>query len=81
MEPYSPGKPISEVKRELGLETVVKLASNENPLRPSPLPVAALKRAYYTTHPVTRCDITFISGSHHCYLGEPRPRRRPAAAL
>ncbi len=34
--PYEPGKPIMEVKRELGLEHVVKLASNENPLGPSP---------------------------------------------
>jgi histidinol-phosphate aminotransferase len=45
MEPYSPGKPISEVKRELGLERVVKLASNENPLGPSPMAVSALKQA------------------------------------
>jgi len=34
--PYKPGKPISEVKRELGLDEVIKLASNENPLGPSP---------------------------------------------
>lgn len=40
MRPYSPGKPIDEVKRELGLEDVVKLASNENPLGP---PAAALE--------------------------------------
>ena len=32
---YKPGKPISEVKRELGLEQVIKLASNENPFPPS----------------------------------------------
>lgn len=32
MQPYVPGKPIEEVQRELGLESVVKLASNENPL-------------------------------------------------
>lgn len=32
LEPYVAGKPISEVKRELGIEKVVKLASNENPL-------------------------------------------------
>lgn len=35
ISPYIPGKPISEVKRELGLEKVIKLASNENPLGPS----------------------------------------------
>jgi len=33
--PYEPGKPIEEVKRELGLDRVIKLASNENPLGPS----------------------------------------------
>lgn len=32
LKPYIPGKPIEEVKRELGLERVIKLASNENPL-------------------------------------------------
>lgn len=34
--PYSPGKPICEVRRELGLGSVVKLASNENPEGPCP---------------------------------------------
>lgn len=50
MEPYSPGKPISEVKRELGLEHVVKLASNENPFGPSPLAMQAVKRAAADMH-------------------------------
>lgn len=45
MHPYQPGKPISTVKRELGLEHVVKLASNENPFGPSPLAVAAMTEA------------------------------------
>jgi len=43
--PYIPGKPIEEVQRELGLDYVVKLASNENPLGPSPKALAAAKRA------------------------------------
>jgi histidinol-phosphate aminotransferase len=42
LQPYVPGKPIDEVRRELGLERVVKLASNENPFGPSPKAVAAL---------------------------------------
>jgi histidinol-phosphate aminotransferase len=50
MHPYSPGKPISEVQRELGLETVIKLASNENPLGPSPKAVAAVKEAAESMH-------------------------------
>lgn len=45
IEPYEPGKPIEEVQRQLGLRGVYKLASNENPLGPSPKAVAALKRA------------------------------------
>ena len=43
--PYKPGKPISEVERELGLKETVKLASNENPLGPSPKVVEAVKNA------------------------------------
>ncbi len=43
LKPYQPGKPIEEVKRELGLTgEIVKLASNENPLGPSPAALAAL---------------------------------------
>ncbi len=44
---YEPGKPIESVARELGLDpaTIIKLASNENPWGPSPLAVAAAKRA------------------------------------
>ncbi len=50
MQPYSPGKPIDEVKRELGLDRVVKLASNENPFGPSPKAVAAVKLAAEKMH-------------------------------
>ncbi|MEM7026874.1 MAG: histidinol-phosphate transaminase [Pseudomonadota bacterium] len=35
LQPYHPGKPMSELQRELGLSNVIKLASNENPLGPS----------------------------------------------
>lgn len=46
LKPYHPGKPIEEVKRELGLTgEIVKLASNENPLGPSPRALEALARA------------------------------------
>jgi histidinol-phosphate aminotransferase len=43
--PYEPGKPVEEVQRELGLERVVKLASNEGPFGPFPEALAALERA------------------------------------
>lgn len=43
--PYQTGKPIEELAREMGLERIVKLASNENPRGPSPLAVEAATRA------------------------------------
>jgi len=43
--PYRPGKPVAEVQRELGLPTVIKLASNENNLGPSPKALAAVRAA------------------------------------
>ena len=42
--PYEPGKPVEEVQRELGLERVVKLASNEGPFGPFPAALEALAR-------------------------------------
>lgn len=42
---YVGGKPIEETKRELGLKEVIKLASNENPLGPSPYAIKAIKKA------------------------------------
>lgn len=50
LTPYKPGKPISEAKRELGLETVYKLASNENPLGVSPKVWPALEKARGEIH-------------------------------
>ncbi len=42
IKPYSPGKPISELTRELGLSNIIKLASNENPLGPGPKAIQAM---------------------------------------
>jgi len=42
MVPYPPGKPIEELERELGISGSIKLASNENPLGPSPNAVSAI---------------------------------------
>ena len=44
--PYEPGKPVEEVQRELGLERVVKLASNEGPFPPFPAALDAIERAW-----------------------------------
>ena len=48
--PYSPGKPLDELERELGIGEAVKLASNENPLGPSPKALAALDEGKETLH-------------------------------
>ncbi|GAB4260705.1 MULTISPECIES: pyridoxal phosphate-dependent aminotransferase [Deferrisoma] len=50
LEPYVPGKPIEELQRERGFDRVVKLASNENPLGPSPRAVEAARRAAAEAH-------------------------------
>jgi histidinol-phosphate aminotransferase len=48
--PYVPGKPIDEVERELGIANSVKLASNENPLGPSPRALEAARAALADLH-------------------------------
>lgn len=48
--PYVPGKPIDELERELGIPRAVKLASNENPLGPSPKALAVLAESAATLH-------------------------------
>lgn len=50
LSPYVPGKPIEELQRELGLARVIKLASNENPLGPSPKALAALVGGHDSLH-------------------------------
>lgn len=44
VKPYIAGKPIEETKRQYGLKEVIKLASNENPLGPSPKAISAIKK-------------------------------------
>jgi histidinol-phosphate aminotransferase len=50
LRPYVPGKPTSEVQQEFGLTQVVKLASNENPLGPSPAALLAVRQAAENCH-------------------------------
>ncbi len=45
LKPYVPGKPIEELERELGIANIIKLASNENPLGPSPKGLQAAQAA------------------------------------
>lgn len=61
LQPYVPGKPIAETRRQYGLApeaTVVKLASNENPLGPSPMALRAMAEALPTLH-------LYPDASHH----------------
>ena len=50
IKPYVPGKPVEEVQREYGIDNSIKLASNENPLGPSPMAVAAIHQALGNLH-------------------------------
>jgi histidinol-phosphate aminotransferase len=71
LQPYSPGKPIEEVEREYGLTDIVKLASNENPLGPSPRATAAMERALgeVRLYPDNECYLLTQALSRH--LGFP----------
>jgi len=48
--PYIPGKPVEELERELGVRNAIKIASNENPLGPSPLALKAMEESLRETH-------------------------------
>ena len=50
IKPYVAGKPIEEVEREYGIQNSLKLASNENPLGPSPMAVAAIHQVLGNLH-------------------------------
>ena len=48
LTPYAPGKPLEELEREYGIENSIKLASNENPLGPSPMAIKAIEMELQT---------------------------------
>ena len=50
LDVYQPGKPIEELERELGISGAIKVASNENPLGPSPKALAAIPAALPQLH-------------------------------
>ncbi|MEP6866360.1 MAG: histidinol-phosphate transaminase, partial [Deltaproteobacteria bacterium] len=50
LDVYQPGKPVEELERELGITGAIKVASNENPLGPSPRALAALPAALPQLH-------------------------------
>jgi len=53
LQPYKAGKPIDELAREKGITKIVKLASNENPLGPSPMAMEAIKKYISQIHRYT----------------------------
>jgi histidinol-phosphate aminotransferase len=62
IDPYVPGKPIEELERELGIGNSIKLASNENPLGPSPRAMAAVREAAGNLH-------RYPDGAGHAFVG------------
>lgn len=48
--PYEPGKPLEELERELGIKNSIKLASNENPIGPSPEALRAIEKILPNIH-------------------------------
>ncbi len=62
IDPYVPGKPIEELEREMGISDSVKLASNENPLGPSPRATAAMRTAIANLH-------RYPDGAGHEFIG------------
>lgn len=71
LKPYVPGKPIEEVQREFGLTDIVKLASNENPLGPSPKAVEAIRGALdnLALYPDASCYALTQALSAHLEVG------------
>lgn len=72
LTPYLPGKPISELEREYGITGSIKLASNENPLGPGSMALAALKTAARETGTYPDGNgftlKTALAAHHHCGL-------------
>jgi histidinol-phosphate aminotransferase len=50
LKAYQPGKPLEELERELGITGAIKIASNENPMGPSPVAVEAAQAALHQAH-------------------------------
>ncbi len=67
LKPYAPGKPIEELRRELGQKDIIKLASNETPYGPSPSVVSRLREApgLHLYPDPTAHDLKEALGYHH----------------
>src|SRR5690606_33475069 len=68
LAPYIPGKPIEETEREYGVQNIVKLASNENPLGPSPKAVEAMSRALGQMHLYPDASVFYLRNELAAFL-------------
>jgi histidinol-phosphate aminotransferase len=71
LKPYVPGKPIEELERELGIKNASKIASNENPLGPSPKVLEALGKSLDKIHRYPDGAAHDLSHALAGYLGVP----------
>jgi len=71
LSPYVPGKPIEETEREYGIQNAVKLASNENPLGPSPKAMAAIRNALPKMHLYPDGASFYLKNALSSFLGVP----------
>ncbi len=71
LDRFEPGKPIAEVQRELGIDQVIKLASNENPLGPPAGAVAAAREALTRAHRYPDGAVTELRQALGEHLGVP----------
>ena len=78
--PYEPGKPVEEVQRELGLDRVVKLASNEGPFPPFPAALEAIARRDGELEPLSRTAASTRSARRSPSTTASRSRRWSSAA-
>jgi histidinol-phosphate aminotransferase len=71
IDPYVPGKPIEELEREYGIPGSIKLASNENPLGPSPKALEAMAAALGSLHRYPDGDAFKLRKTLSEHLGVP----------
>ena len=69
IQPYQGGKPIEEVQRELGITDIIKLASNENPLGPSPLAVQAIAKNAAQVHLYPDGNAYYLKSELSAHIG------------
>ena len=74
LTPYQAGKPLEELERELGLTGAIKLASNENPLGPSPKALAAVQANLADLHRYPDSHVYYLKEDLAAHLGVSPPQ-------